>query len=804
MTSHRSLKKLALSTTTAALLLVAGFATQAPAGVAASDGRPGAAAAKVEPARTVEVLLDSRAELERLVGLGADLDAVRPAGQGAVAHAVVTPDQQAELERAGFRFGKVLYTEADWADRIAERDATIQAHRAQNKALRNKADLQPTATDVLKILRADYFESREGKFLSVEVKTSDGQAQDFDLTVHRDSGPGTEIGSGGTQALSRFVDADVYLYHRGMATVTTRPAYIEVRSPNGGVASARVSEWLPPGRPDRDRPLTGFVESYLTPVELYGRIKQLADEYPRLAEIVELPHQTNGYRRLAQTVFGTAAANRVAVDSLAWGHEGGNAITVELADPGAANAPLAVSVSGKAIRVALATDAAGVPVSTAAQVVAALNAGAGDLIRAYTYRGDAGAGVVAPAAATALSDFLNAPEDFPRAPQTVYMLRIGKHRDGSKLGVLAYAQEHAREWVPPLVSIETAERLLRNYATHRETRRLLDNLDIFIAPSINPDGGMYSFYDSNGQRKNMTNHCPSTGAADALGRNQWGVDNNRNYAAYTLWDGYFGASASCTSGTYAGPAPMTEPENKNLVWIADTHPNIRFSMNLHSSGDYFMWSPGAYQVPGREPAPRPELDEEAFFWGASESILTAIKGHRGTVVEPGRTGPIIDVLYSAAGNSGDHLWYLNDIYAWNFEVGQAGFQPEWAEAREQAMEYANGLYELIRVAYAFSRDRTDPRSSTDPRGGRYRAPVPVGFETSEPAAVFYTLDGSRPTFDSPQLRSTGVREGAESLLIERTTTIRWFSVDQAGNIENNYRPDGRHGGYNQATYVIRR
>lgn len=805
MRSSRSLKSYALSAV-AAFVLVTGLAYQIPQtpATAAAAGQPGAAAATIEPARTVEVLLSGRAELDRLVGLDTDLDSVQAAGEGVIAHAVVTPDQQAALESAGFTFGKVLYTEADWASRIAERNATIQAHRQQNKALRAKAALQPATTDVLKILRADYFQSREGTFLSVEVKTSDGQAQDFDLTVYRDSGPGTEIGSGGTQTLSRFVDADVYMYHRGLAAVTARPAYIEVRSPNGGVARAKVSEWLPPGRPSNDPPLTGFVESYLTPVELYARIKQLAADYPRLAEVVELPYQTNGYRRLAQAVFGDAAANRVAVDSLTWGHEGGNEISVELANPGAADSPLTVAVSGKTIRVGLATDASGALTSTAAQVVAALNAQAGGLVHAYTYRGNAGAGVVAAAAPTLLSDFLHAPASFPRAPQTVYMLRIGKHRDGSKLGVLAYAQEHAREWVPPLVSVETAERLLRNYSTHRETRRLLDNLDIFIAPSINPDGGMYSFYDSNGQRKNMTNYCPQTGAADALGRNQWGVDNNRNYAAYTLWDGYFGASTSCTSGTFAGPASMSEPEDKNLVWIADSHPNIKFSMNLHSSGDLFMWSPGAYQVPGRISAPRPDLDDEAFFWGASQTILTAIKRHRGTVVVPGQTGPIIDVLYSAAGNSGDHLWYRNHIYAWNFEVGTAGFQPEWAEAREQAMEYANGLYELMRVAYAFSRDRTDPRSSTTPHAGRYRAPVSVGFASSEPAAIFYTLDGSRPTFASPQLRATGVREGAETLLLERTTTIRWFSVDQAGNVENNYNPDGRHGGYNQATYVIRR
>src|SRR5690606_23167065 len=161
------------------------------------------------------------------------------------------------------------------------------------------------------------------------------------------------------------------------------------------------------------------------------------------------------------------------------------------------------------------------------------NATAGSLVVAYTYRGSAGDGVVAPAAPTPLTDDLSAPASVSRDPHPVYAIRLGKHRNGKKLGVLAYAQEHAREWVPPLVAVETAERLLRNYGHDRRTRDLLDNLDIWIAPSINPDGGHYSFYDFNSQRKNMTNHCPQTGAADALGRDSWGVDNNRNYTEYS-------------------------------------------------------------------------------------------------------------------------------------------------------------------------------------------------------------------------------------------------------------------------------
>ncbi|MBB2482350.1 hypothetical protein H5P36_19445 [Bacillus sp. APMAM] len=83
--------------------------------------------------------------------------------------------------------------------------------------------------------------------------------------------------------------------------------------------------------------------------------------------------------------------------------------------------------------------------------------------------------------------------------------------------------EHAREWVTPLVTIETAERLLRNYAHDGETKKLVDNLDIFLVPSTNPDGANYSFYDYNMQQKNMTNYCGPTESVPGY-RTSWGVD----------------------------------------------------------------------------------------------------------------------------------------------------------------------------------------------------------------------------------------------------------------------------------------
>ncbi|WP_446215305.1 M14 family metallopeptidase [Micromonospora sp. IBHARD004] len=754
-----------------------------------------------EEASVVEVLLADRNELDALVATGVDLDHhASRTEQGLVVHAVVTPSEAAALRARGYRLGDVVFRATDSADRVEEREAIIAAHKAENQAF--TAALETSDASDVRIIRADYYTSGTSQILSVEAKWAQGQTSTSTLTVVRDSGPDTELGSGGTQTISRFVDAGVYLYHRGAAAVTTRPDRIRITSPTGGTAVAQVKEWLPIPADDPEGPgyQKDFISSYLTPTELYARIHQLAAEFPDLAEIVELPYKTNGYRRKAQAVLGTANASRVGIDSLAWGHQGGNDISVELVGPGAANQPLAVTVAGRDVRVSLATNAGGTVTSTAAEVVAALNANAGSLVRAYTYRGNAGTGVVAPTARTMLTDGLRAPASVSRDPHPMYAIRIGKHRDGSRMGVLAYAQEHAREWVPPLVAVETAERLLRNYGHDGRTKQLLNNLDIWIAPSINPDGGHYSFYDFASQRRNMTNHCPLTGAADALARNSWGVDNNRNYSEYSLFDGYSGASSSCTGDTYAGPSELSEPENRNLDWLAQ-HRNIRFSMNLHSSGNYFMWSPGAYATPGRLSAPRPTLAEESFFWGASSRILTAIKRHRNMAVTPARTGPISDVLYSAAGNSGDMLWYKYGIYAWNFEVGTS-FQPAWDEAHQETMEFANGLVELLRVARDFDTDHLRPNSGLSVNPSTTPGMVDVTFTVSEPAAVFYTLDGGAPTYSSTLYASAGIREGGETLSVPAGTGIHWFSVDAAGNVENNYRADGTGQNFRKGSAVL--
>ena len=126
--------------------------------------------------------------------------------------------------------------------------------------------------------------------------------------------------------------------------------------------------------------------------------------------------------------------------------------------------------------------------------------------------------------------------------------------------------------------------------------------------------------------------------------------------------------------TFAGPFEASEPEIQNELWIADTFKNIRFSNNIHSFGGYFMWAPGAYLPDrGEGQAVHANIGVEKYFFQAGDRILNRIKEVRNTAILPERTGPIADVLYSAAGNSADEHWYNRGVIAYSFETGADRF-----------------------------------------------------------------------------------------------------------------------------------
>ena len=248
------------------------------------------------------------------------------------------------------------------------------------------------------------------------------------------------------------------------------------------------------------------------------------------------------------------------------------------------------------ISVGLATNAGSALTSTAAQIVAAINANpsASALVTAETYRGDAGASVAAATPIHALSDFLAAPGTVARDPFQQRLLRVGAHRDGTRVGVFVFAQADGRQLVAPLVAIELVERLLRNYGTDPATTALLDELELFVVPNANPDGANFALYDASTQSKTLVNRCGVGTSNDPLARTTWGVALERNFSVGSIFDGYFGGSTICTSTAFSGPFELSEPETRNIAWVASTFPNIRFSVDLQANGGYLTWSPGAY------------------------------------------------------------------------------------------------------------------------------------------------------------------------------------------------------------------
>src|SRR3954470_22914342 len=516
-----------------------------------------------------------------------------------------------------------------------------------------------------------------------------------------------------------------------------------------------------------------------------------------------------------------AATSAVVLTAKDWGQEGGNDVMAEFRTQTGNNLPLSIAVNGKLIEAFLGTNATGAPNSTAKQVVDAINANpaAAALAEATTYRGSAGAGIVPARARTNLSYFLNAPPSVARGPFQQHLYRIGAHRDGSKVGVFLFCQQHAREWTTSLSCQETAHQLVENYATDPQTKTLLDNVEVFISPNSNPDGAHFSMYDASVQRKTMPNYCPKTGAYDPAARTAWGVDMNRNSGEYSPFDGYFGASTSCTDETFQGPSEYSEPETRNEKWVVDTFANIKFSNNIHSYGGYFMWAPGAYKNDGfRTTAPAPNIGIEQYFFAAGEKILKRIKDYRGTVILPERTGPIADVLYSAAGNSADDGWYRKGVIAYSFETGadrmlnlttgttptQVGFQPCFGavgtgggqgscpangslvnEGHDEALEFAAGNYGMVESAFDYAMDITAPSTSLDADSvTRSKDPIAYRFVWNDEAAVIhYTTDGSTPTLSSPTYNNQRARSIGEILKISKpgANTVKWFAVDIKGN-----------------------
>ena len=165
--------------------------------------------------------------------------------------------------------------------------------------------------------------------------------------------------------------------------------------------------------------------------------------------------------------------------------------------------------------------------------------------------------------------------------RTSSAIRLRAADSANRPAVLFTSGVHAAELGGPDSCIYFLFRLLKAYEANTaivlgastfsadRVRDILDNIDIFVFPCVNPDGRVFMQTKNEWWRKNRNPNG---------GMNAVGVDINRNFDF--LWSSGIGSSSTAFSDTYKGSAAFSEPETRNVQWMLDTA-GPSFFMDIH-------------------------------------------------------------------------------------------------------------------------------------------------------------------------------------------------------------------------------
>lgn len=248
---------------------------------------------------------------------------------------------------------------------------------------------------------------------------------------------------------------------------------------------------------------------------------------------------------------------------------------------------------------------------------------------------------------------------------------------GPKPAFVLMAGIHAREIATPEIAVRFADWLTQNYGQDADATWLVDEHEIWIMPTTNPDGHWYvelGAQTPNGDepwlwRKN--GHAYEPGAWPPTAFDHYGVDLNRNFDFHwgtqgVEWDG--------RSQTYPGPEAASEPETLALQELlgsvfsdqrgpqdsdsaSDTTSGIFVS--LHQLGELVLW-------------PWWDTESAAPNGAGLEAIGRKLASYNGYTAGSGASA-----LYHASGTADDWTYGTLGVPSFTFEIGRE-FTPSYA------------------------------------------------------------------------------------------------------------------------------
>jgi murein tripeptide amidase MpaA len=241
--------------------------------------------------------------------------------------------------------------------------------------------------------------------------------------------------------------------------------------------------------------------------------------------------------------------------------------------------------------------------------------------------------------------------------------------DPTKPDVLITGCHHAREWISVEAPVYFANQLITGSSTNDSIKYLVDHLQIWIVPIVNPDGLTFSQSSPNDSfdvarlwrksRRTFTfDNCLSAVGVD-LNRNypfKWRLDEDRPCANHCAAgrqciNDDIGASDDPLSEIYRGPGSASEPEVKAIKSLMDDpNRNFRAQLDYHNYSQAILYPWGYQQL---------ETPDASTLSGLAQRMSDDMRAVANAVYQPEQA---ID-LYATSGTSTDHAYGANRVAA---------------------------------------------------------------------------------------------------------------------------------------------